>query len=72
MDSAKQIGGRYQSTHSGRANRHEGSWPLGVEFTVVSKSEIKATVPEGATTGEVKVTTPRRKLSSNVPFRVTK
>ena len=40
-------------------------------FTVISKSEIKATVPAGATTGKVQVTTPSRKLSSNVAFRVT-
>jgi uncharacterized repeat protein (TIGR03803 family) len=41
-------------------------------FTVVSSSEIDATVPTGATTGKVKVITPRHKLSTNVPFRVTK
>ena len=41
------------------------------KFTVVSKSEIKATVPVGATTGKVKVTTPSATLSSNVRFRVT-
>jgi uncharacterized repeat protein (TIGR03803 family) len=39
-------------------------------FTVKSKSEITTTVPTGATTGTVKVVTPRRTLSSNVPFRV--
>jgi uncharacterized repeat protein (TIGR03803 family) len=39
-------------------------------FKVVSSSEIKATVP-GATTGEVKVTTPSGTLTSNVNFRVT-
>ena len=42
------------------------------KFTVVSKSEIKTTVPVGATTGKVKVTTPSATLSSNVRFRVTK
>lgn len=41
-------------------------------FTLVSSSEIKTTVPTGATTGKVKVITPRRTLSSNVRFRVTK
>ena len=41
-------------------------------FKVVSKSEIKTTVPVGATTGKVKVTTPKRTLSSNVAFRITK
>jgi uncharacterized repeat protein (TIGR03803 family) len=40
-------------------------------FTVKSKSEITTTVPTGATTGTVQVVTPRRTLSSNVPFRVT-
>jgi uncharacterized repeat protein (TIGR03803 family) len=41
------------------------------EFTVVSASEIKATVPTGAKTGKVEVKTPDRTLSSNVVFRVT-
>jgi uncharacterized repeat protein (TIGR03803 family) len=41
------------------------------EFTEVSKSEIKTTVPVGATTGKIKVQTPRGTLSSNAPFRVT-
>ena len=36
-----------------------------------SSSEIKTTVPKGATTGKVKVTTPHGTLSSNVNFRVT-
>jgi uncharacterized repeat protein (TIGR03803 family) len=40
------------------------------KFTVVSKSEIKTTVPTGATTGKVKVTTPKRTLTSNLVFRV--
>ena len=35
-------------------------------------SEITTTVPTGATTGLVKVTTPKRTLKSNVVFRVTK
>jgi uncharacterized protein (TIGR03437 family) len=39
-------------------------------FTVVSSTEITATVPTGATTGTVQVVTPRGTLSSNVPFRV--
>ena len=39
-------------------------------FKVVSSSEITTTVPEGATTGEVKVATPGGTLSSNVPFQV--
>jgi uncharacterized repeat protein (TIGR03803 family) len=41
-------------------------------FTVVSDTEIKTTVPIDATTGFVKVTTPKRTLKSNVVFRVTK
>jgi uncharacterized repeat protein (TIGR03803 family) len=40
-------------------------------FTVVSHSLITATVPAGATTGEVQVVTPSGTLSSNVAFRVT-
>jgi uncharacterized repeat protein (TIGR03803 family) len=39
-------------------------------FTVVSSSEIMTTVPTGATTGKVKVTTPSGTLTSNVNFRV--
>lgn len=39
-------------------------------FTVVSDTHIRATVPEGATTGFVKVVTPSGVLTSNVPFRV--
>lgn len=39
-------------------------------FKVVSGSEIKTTVPAGATTGKVHVVTPSHRLSSNVPFRV--
>ena len=41
-------------------------------FRVVSSSEITTTVPAGASTGKVKVTTPKRTLLSNVRFRVTK
>ena len=40
-------------------------------FAVVSSSEIATTVPSGATTGKVKVTTPSGILSSNVVFRVS-
>jgi uncharacterized repeat protein (TIGR03803 family) len=39
-------------------------------FTVVSGSYIKTTVPAGATTGSVEVTTPGETLNSNVVFRV--
>jgi len=39
-------------------------------FTVASNSEILATVPAGATTGKVQVTTSNQTLSSNVAFRV--
>jgi uncharacterized repeat protein (TIGR03803 family) len=41
-------------------------------FNVVSTSEITTTVPAHATTGTVKVTTPKRTLKSNTVFRVTK
>jgi uncharacterized repeat protein (TIGR03803 family) len=40
-------------------------------FKVVSSSEIATTVPTGATTGKVNVTTPHGTLSSNNIFRVT-
>jgi len=39
-------------------------------FTVVSASEITTTVPSGATTGILTVTTPSGTLNSNVVFRV--
>lgn len=40
-------------------------------FTVVSASEITTTVPTGATTGLVEVTTPGGTLKSNKNFTVT-
>ena len=40
-------------------------------FTVVSNSQIKSTVPAGATTGNVTVMTPGGLLTSNQKFRVT-
>lgn len=40
------------------------------DFTVVSDTYIRATVPVGATTGYVTVTTPSATLTSNVPFQV--
>ncbi|MGA2191730.1 MAG: choice-of-anchor tandem repeat GloVer-containing protein [Steroidobacteraceae bacterium] len=39
-------------------------------FTVISASEIATTVPAGATTGFVEVTTPSGKLKSNTKYRV--
>jgi uncharacterized repeat protein (TIGR03803 family) len=39
-------------------------------FTVVSRTEITATVPTGAKTGEVEVTTPSGTLKSNAAFQV--
>jgi uncharacterized repeat protein (TIGR03803 family) len=39
-------------------------------FTVVSETYLTATVPHGATTGFVTVTTPSGKLKSNTKFRV--
>jgi uncharacterized repeat protein (TIGR03803 family) len=41
-------------------------------FTVKSGTFIKATVPVGATSGFVRVTTPKGTLKSNVPFRVVR
>ncbi len=40
-------------------------------FTVVSDSEIQTTVPAGAVTGAIQVTTPSTTLASNLPFQVT-
>ena len=40
-------------------------------FTVLSPSEITTTVPPGATTGTVQVTTPSGMLLSNLVFQVT-
>jgi len=40
-------------------------------FTVISKSEIQATVPSGARTGYVSVTLPSGRIPSNKKFRVT-
>src|SRR5579862_1393061 len=39
-------------------------------FTVLADTFIKATVPSGATTGAIQVTTPSGTLSSNAPFQV--
>jgi uncharacterized repeat protein (TIGR03803 family) len=39
-------------------------------FTVVSSTEVKATVPTGATTGLVQATTPNGTLKSNTVFQV--
>jgi uncharacterized repeat protein (TIGR03803 family) len=39
-------------------------------FSVVSNTEITATVPAGAATGEIQVVTPSSTLSSNVEFVV--
>lgn len=41
-------------------------------FKVVSDTEITTTVPSGATTGKITVTTPTQTLSTSVSFRVTK
>jgi uncharacterized repeat protein (TIGR03803 family) len=39
-------------------------------FTVLSDTFLKTTIPQGATSGYVTVTTPTGVLTSNVPFRV--
>ena len=44
---------------------------IAATFTVVSGTEITTTVPSGATTGFVTVTTPSGKLKSNKKFRIT-
>lgn len=43
---------------------------ISANFTVISDTYIKATVPPGATTGYVTVTTPSGVLTSNVSFHV--
>jgi uncharacterized repeat protein (TIGR03803 family) len=43
---------------------------LAASFTVVSGTEIKTSVPVGATTGRITVTTPGGVLKSNIAFRV--
>ena len=43
---------------------------VSANFTVVSDTFVRATVPEGATTGYVTVTTPTGVITSNVPFHV--
>ena len=40
------------------------------KFAVISDTLIKATVPTGATTGTIQVTTPGGTLNSNVAFHV--
>jgi uncharacterized protein (TIGR03437 family) len=40
-------------------------------FKLVSSTEITATVPSGATTGPVVVTTPKGKLTSNKSFTIS-
>jgi uncharacterized repeat protein (TIGR03803 family) len=42
------------------------------KFTVISDTLIRATVPEGGSTGYVTVATPSGTLTSNVPFHVIK
>jgi uncharacterized repeat protein (TIGR03803 family) len=44
---------------------------VAASFTVVSDTYIKTTVPAGATTGTIELTTPSGTLSSNVPFQVS-
>ena len=43
---------------------------VAASFTVQSSTYIKATVPTGATTGQIQVTLPTGTLTSNVNFRV--
>jgi len=55
-----QLTGTTRVTFNGAAAR----------FTLAGPSEITASVPAGATTGEIRVSTPRGTFVSNLPFRV--
>jgi len=45
---------------------------VAAKFEVVSDTQVKTSVPTGAATGFVTVTTPQKKLKSNEVFQVTK
>jgi len=45
---------------------------LAASFTVISDTLVKATIPAGATSGWIQVTTPNGALSSNVAFQILK
>ncbi|HUI43830.1 MAG TPA: hypothetical protein VL523_17860 [Terriglobia bacterium] len=55
---------------SGSKLPHSISYGTAATFTVVSSSLITTTVPVGANSGPVQVTTLGGVLTSNVPFRV--
>jgi uncharacterized protein (TIGR03437 family) len=62
--------GKFYGTSAGRRRSVTFNGTAAV-FTVVSSSEITATVPTGATSGLVVVKTPAGTLKSNKRFRVT-
>jgi uncharacterized repeat protein (TIGR03803 family) len=63
-----QTGGMLGQGFTGTTNVSLNGIPA--SFTVMSDTFLKATVPTGATTGYVTVTTPSGTLTSNVPFHV--
>lgn len=63
-----QTGGILGQGFTGATNVSLNGIPA--EFAVKSDTFIEATIPAGATTGYVTVTTPTGVLTSNVPFRV--
>ena len=63
-----QTGGILGQGFSGTSNVSLNE--LSAAFTVISDTYIKATVPPGATSGYVTVTTPSGTLTSNKPFIV--
>ncbi|HEX6885014.1 MAG TPA: IPT/TIG domain-containing protein, partial [Planctomycetota bacterium] len=60
------VGGAFTGTHSVRFGGVEAS------FHVLSPTEIKATVPDGATVGPIRVATADGVAVSSVDFRVTR
>jgi uncharacterized repeat protein (TIGR03803 family) len=71
LPTANKIGGVVKILGSGLTGATSVSFNgTAAAFTVVSPAEISTTVPAGATTGTVEVTTPSGTLKSNPAFEV--